>query len=161
MKSSKPGVMPVERARVASIVRMAVHGCDHFIARVVVRGAWRRAERDVTGRWHGAAPALSLNFTASDFGRYGSRLPMARQSSGERCSAASLQLQTILITDIMRVLVQRNAAARNMILSIPLPASIHAIPSNAPPCPDLASVAHTPAGPAHPVRRERRTGGRR
>ncbi|SOT44641.1 hypothetical protein F01_480350 [Burkholderia cenocepacia] len=50
LKSSKPGATPVEFASVALIVRMAVHGCDHFIARTLARGAWRRAKRDVTGR---------------------------------------------------------------------------------------------------------------
>ncbi|MDN7570080.1 hypothetical protein QZM56_36925, partial [Burkholderia contaminans] len=42
------GQMTVESA--ALIVRMAEHGCDHFFTRVVVRGAQRRAERDVTGK---------------------------------------------------------------------------------------------------------------
>ncbi|MDW9231722.1 hypothetical protein C7S15_6301 [Burkholderia cepacia] len=46
----KPGATADEFASVALIVRMADDGCDHFIARVVVRGAWCRAERDVTGR---------------------------------------------------------------------------------------------------------------
>jgi len=35
---------------------MAEHGCDHFTTRKVECGTLRRAERDVTGRWHGAAP---------------------------------------------------------------------------------------------------------
>ncbi|CAM2187307.1 hypothetical protein BO443_70288 [Burkholderia orbicola] len=59
---------------------MAVHGCDHFIARAC---AVRGVALDATGQEDDMVrpPALSLNFTASDFGRYGSRRPAARQPS--------------------------------------------------------------------------------
>ncbi|WP_159069041.1 hypothetical protein [Burkholderia metallica] len=45
-----PGTTPDEFAFVVLVVRMAEHGWDAFTTGMVVRGAQRRATRDVTGR---------------------------------------------------------------------------------------------------------------